>query len=311
MTKYNSWKMMDKVDLVRKNRDDYSKNYFDTYVAEHGDKKSLESAKKWADIVKYNWTTKEYEDDESKATIHTMDNKDFTVTILDSADGSYQGGRLSFWKCKVEKDGESFILGFNSDILADVIKNSDIKHGVIQEKLMFVRKAGQVGLIHENMDAYKEATADMKLKSDMQKAKKTQKWEMGGVYKTLKTTAICFGEVWDTMEEVEYASDDRWRWGRPATKLIKRDKPVKVIAWRDLWRNEDIEDFTEFLKGEIKNRDYIWFEAGKPPARAKASQLEVADEALEIIDKIMKNRQDSLTSEYGSEKMSGRYVRVK
>lgn len=312
---YNYWKMMDKVGVavVSEKRESYrGKDYFDGYIFEAGDENARETAVKWARRYDNQYdSTKEtitYEPD-----VHIFDNNGFTVTILDSADGSSQGGRLSFWKCKVEKDGIEFIVGVNDAILADLIRNSDIEQGKIKQGLMFARRGGQPGFIHEGMDAYQEAIRDTKHKEAMKKAKKTVKWEAGGVYQTITQTDVCFGEVYDTMQEVEYEERGGWGYSRKRIKLVKRDKPVKVLAWTYLssYRHEDgiPETFTEFLNEEIGDGKHVYFSTGKPPARAKTQQLEVTEEDLKLIDKLLGIREDSVTYEYNSPKVKGRYVR--
>lgn len=303
---YNYWKMMDKVGVAvcsKKPEIWHGKEQFDGYIFEANDGKARKTAEDWA--TRYD---NKYDNDKETIVhapnVHIFDNSGFTVTILDSAGGSSQGGRLSFWKCKVEKDGVEFIVGVNDAILADLIRNSDMDKGKVKQGLMFVRKGGQPGFIHEGMDAYAEANADMKKKADLKAAKKTSKWELGGVYSTLTQTDICLGEVWDTMEEVEVKDDRRWYGKR--TELRKREKPVKSLVWVHLWRDENDGplDFTAILKEKIES-NYRWVSGGKPPARAKAEQLEVKDSDLKLIDQILEK------TEYGDygKIVKGRYVR--
>lgn len=310
--KYNGWKMMDEVGVaVCSQKPDTwrGKEQFDGYLFGAKDKKAREKAEDWARRYdnKYD-NTKEtivYEPN-----VHIFENKGFTVTILDSAGGSSQGGRLSFWKCKVEKDGVEFIVGVNDSILADLIRNSHIDLGVIREKVMFVRNSGAPGFIHENMEAYKEAMADTKQKTDLKKAKKTNKWEIGGVYLTLTQTDICLGDVWDTLEPYEVQeSYSSYRWGsRTTTKYRKRETPVKVTAWISPYHSKDgVKSFTDMLKTELES-NYIHFSTGKPPARSKASQLEVKESDLKLIDEMLSKKR-----EYGryaqNEDTTGRYKR--
>lgn len=301
---YNGWKMMDKIDVAIRHNENWGG--FNGYVVEHGDNKALESAKDWATVTKWNREKDAY-DKPIEPDIHTFENGGFTVTILKSAGGSSQGGRLSFLACEVEKDGVKFIIGVNDALLVDLIRNSHIDMGVIQEKVMFVRKGGVPGFIHENMDAYKEAQADMKQKSDLKKAKKTKKWEIGGVYSTLTQTDVCLGEVWDFYEEVD---DPEYRGWYAHKKLVRREKPVKVLAWKHIYnfRGEDEvpKSFEAMLKDEIKDRDYVWFDAGSPPARSKSAQLEVKESDMELIDKFLSLRKDG---DYGAY-FNGRYKRV-
>lgn len=309
---YNGWKMMDKIDVAVRNNENWGG--FNGYVVEHGDKKGIESAKDWARIRNWNRKKDAY-DKPIEPSIHTFDNGGFTVKILKSAGGSSQGGRLSFLACEVEKDGIKFVIGVNDALLVDLIRNSHIDMGVIREKVMFVRKGGVPGFIHENMEAYKEAMADMKQKSDLKKAKKTKNWEIGGVYSTLTQTDICLGEVWDTLEPYEVEeSYSSYRWGsRKVTKFRKLDEPVKTMAWVNLstytHENGLPKDFETFLKEELKDRNYIYFSTGVPPARTKSAQLEVKYSDMKLLDKMF-----ALKHEYGSysnegDKINGRYVR--
>jgi len=314
---YKYWKLMNKVGVAicsEKPETWRGKEQFDGFIFDANDEKSRESAIEWARRYDNRW------DNEKETIVHEpkvyeWDNDGFTVTILDSAGGSSQGGRLSFWKCKVEKDGVEFIVGVNDGILADLIRHSDIKDGTVQQKVMFARQSGQPGFIHKDMEAYAEATADMAHKEAMKKAKKTKKWEAGGVYQTITQTDVCFGEVWDTMEEVtEEVQNNSWWGSRAETKLVKRDKPVKVYAWTYLskYRHEDgiPETFNAFLKEELGDGTHVWFSVGIPPARAKTQQLEVTEEDLKLVDKLLAIREDSTTSRYDSPKMKGRYKRV-
>lgn len=312
MTTYNSWKMMDKVDVAIKtspvdNRS-YYRRTFDGYVVEHGDDNALRQAKDWAREQEYDREKREYTTT-YEPDVHTFDNEGFTVRILESAGGSSQGGRLSFLACEIEKDGIKFVIGVNDALLVDLIRNSEISKGVIKEKVMFVRKAGQPGFIHEGMDAYKEAVADMKLKDDMKKAKKTSKWEIGGVYSSLTQTAVCIGKVYDRYEEYIEQTNDYW-YERKEKVLRKRDKPVAVYAWihvSSYGREDEPTDFTKILKEELDSH-YVYFYAGRPPARAKTSQLEVKESDFELIDKLLSMRVDH-AKEYGGDRIKGRYVR--
>lgn len=307
---YKGWKLMDKVGVAvcsRKPETWRGKEQFDGYIFEAGDEKSKENATEWA--RRYD---NRYDKDKvivHEPNVHIFDNEGFTVTILDSAGGSSQGGRLSFWKCRVEKDGVEFVVGVNDAILADLIRNSDIEKGTVKQKLMFARRGGQPGFIHERMEAYTEATADMKKKAEMKTAKKTSKWELGGVYSTLTQADICLGEVWDQYEEVPDTENRGWY---KRTKLVKREKPVKVLAWKNVynnWSNNELpKDFETMLKEELKDREYVYFSTGKPPARAKTTQLAVKDSDMVLLDKMLSLKAEAVI--YGEPHTRGRYKRV-
>jgi hypothetical protein len=291
---YNNWKLLDKIDVVVREIPNYGG--FTGFIVEHGDTKALESAKEWGEG---RWGR-----EKDKYKVHTFDNSGFAAKILSSAGGSSQGGRLSFWMCEVEKDNVKFTIGVNDAVLADLIKNSDIASGVVKQKVMFARKGGQPGLIHEGMQAYKDATADMAHKAAMKSAKKTSKWEIGGVYETITQADICLGEVWDTMEEYQEKNNSYYSYYD--TKLRKRDKPVKAMVWFtiDLDNNTNL-DFTRILSDKLSGSS--WLSTGKPPARTKTKQLEVKDSDLELIDKILAKREEY--TGYNGPKIKGRYVR--
>lgn len=294
---------MDKV-TVAVRADEGNSRGFTGYVVEAGDKDALDKAKSWARITNYNRENKAY-DSPTEPNVYEFDNQGFTAKVINSAGGSSQGGRLSFWMCEVEKDGIKFNIGVNDEILAGLIKSSDISNGLVKQKVMFARKGGQLGLIHEGMEFYQDALADMKQKSELKKAKKTTKWEIGGVYSALTLTDVCIGEVWDTMEEYKEETNHWYR--RNQTFLRKRKKPVRVLAWIRIY-NSDKEpyDFTKIIEDRI-HPQYAWFNAGKPPARVKTKQLEIKEGDLELIDKLLSLRNDG---DYG-ERIKGRYTRVK
>ena len=76
------------------------------YIVEEGNKSSLETAERWASWGEYVGTS------------FTYDNGNFDFELLDAAGGSNQGGKLSFWNCKITApDNEEFIVGINSEII--------------------------------------------------------------------------------------------------------------------------------------------------------------------------------------------------
>lgn len=302
---------MNKLDVAVKTGP--GKYSFTGYIVEHGDTKGLEGAKDWAREREWDYEKKEYTE-VYEPKVYTFDNEGFSATILDSAGGSSQGGRLSFWRCEIEKDGVKFTIGVNDAILADLIKNSDISNGVVKQKVMFARKGGQPGLIHDKMDAYADAKADMQQKADLKSAKKTNKWEIGGAYSTLTHTDICIGEVYDTLEEYEVEETyNGWRYGstRKVTKLREAANPNKITAWMSLYnyRGETVvpNSLGDFLRDKLKD-NYYYLSTGKPPARAKASQLKVKISDQILIDELLAKHEEY--TGYGSPNRKGRYVRI-
>lgn len=68
----------------------------------------------------------------------------------------------------------------------------------------------------------------------------------------------------------------------------------------------------EYLKSEMKDRSYIYFYTGKPPARAKSGQLKIKDTDNELFDKMLTLKEERLYN-YGSgnenPRIKCRYVR--
>lgn len=303
MMAYNYWKLMDEVTVAIRKEENYGG--FSGYVVESTNKEAVESAISWAEYTPYDRETREYLP-KVDPDVHTFKNEGFTATILDSAGGSSQGGRLSFWSCKVEKDGVEFVIGVNDSILADLIRSSTIIDGVVQEKVMFARRSGQPGLVHEKMKSYKEALADTEKRASIKSAKKTTKWEIGGVYSSITQSDICLGEVWDTMETVQETVNEGYWSQRTVEKLVRRKEPVKVKLWMSARDSTNNENMTEFLKYHLDN-EWYWIRTGKPPSRAKSGQLDVTDEDLKLIDEILSKRSEY--TGYNGPKITGRYVR--
>ena len=204
---YNGWKLFDKIIICAKPWRRWIGNKYETdgtlqgYLVEPGNKKQLENAKSWASWTEYgpyNYETRQYEwKEEHKAEVYEFDNEGFTLQLLDSAGGSSQGGKLSFWNCKISKGDKTFVIGIAADLLLDVLKTHTTINGVVQGPLMFARCKGGVGMLSTDMEAYKEAVADMKTKATMSKGK-TSKHKIGKVYGTTTLANIYVGDfyVW-------------------------------------------------------------------------------------------------------------------
>ncbi len=194
MEKYSGWKQIGGISIIYSTNDYMTHNgkkYPKAYVAETKNKKAIESGVRWAES--YEWSkdykTKSYR----KPEVVETDNKDFSFQIISAAGNSWQGGKLSFWMCLMEKKGiKPFAVGINADILCDLILETVMNKGKTDEKVFFARKNGQLGVMHENMPSYQELLKDEQLKKDVAK-KKTTKWKIGYKYQTLTTNDIMFG----------------------------------------------------------------------------------------------------------------------
>lgn len=209
-----SIKLYDKVTLYGKKRElrEYNRdshtwetigetvNY---YVADANDKNQNVTGKNWATTRREAGRDEKgyciYED-VPPTNIYTTENKDFRLAINMSAGGSSQGGKLSFWMCKITKTLEDGTviegnIGINQEELKDLLKESTFVKGVCQEPVAFYRINGNVGICTMTGEKYQQALKDRAEDDNLKKAKKTTKWELGRVYKTKTMSSIWVGDV--------------------------------------------------------------------------------------------------------------------
>ena len=253
---YNGWKLFEKVIICAKPWKRWIGNQWTSdgtlqgYVVEPGNKKQFESAKNWADYTEYgpyNWETRTYEwKKEHPAQVYEFDNSGFTLELLESADGSSQGGKLSFWNCKITKDDKTFVIGIAADLLLDVLKTHTVVNGVVQGPLMFARCKGGVGMLSTDMDSYKEALADMQTKAVMSKGK-TSKHKVGKVYGTATLANIYVGDFYIWYEPIYREERGSYSWSNPYKTLVgfKKLSQPKVLKY-----------FPDYRDGKNKLSDY-------------------------------------------------------
>lgn len=143
------------------------------YVAWQNNKGHNERGKKWSNNGK----------------MTQVENTGFRLSFNQSANDSSQGGDLSFWNCDItSKDGETWLIGVNSQSLLELLKECTCINGVIQENVLFARYCGNVVCIKENGIQHEALLKNLKDKEEMgkQKAalKTTTKHVLGGVYST-------------------------------------------------------------------------------------------------------------------------------
>lgn len=176
------------------------------YVVPFGDKKVLESAHTWADVKKYHY------DEELKRSIsdgieygieHVYENGKFKMTVKESAAGSWQGGKLSFWTCEIEApDGKKFDIGINSDYLCETIMHNTLINGVVQGDVYIGKVKGNTMAVTEHQPSYAQAMKD----EDKRTTKQSVKYNFGDVVKTLTSAEVYAGtwyELWNLAREVE------------------------------------------------------------------------------------------------------------
>ena len=212
---YTGWKLFDKVTIVAKKMLAYDYKTGETtdkgnvqgYLVDPTNKKQLEAARNWGTTYK-----SIYEEVDGKRQFvdkeiiepdeYTYDNDGFTLELHNSAEGSSQGGKLSFWNCWITApDGNRFLIGIAADLLLDVLKSNTVINGVVQNKLMFARCHGGVGMLSKSMNSYKDAVKDECIKKKMSSGK-TKKLFPGHIYETMTEQNIYVGKMYQWYEEV-------------------------------------------------------------------------------------------------------------
>lgn len=288
---YTGWKLFDKVTIVAKKMFAYdykTQTTYDTgnvqgYLVDPANKKQLENARQWG-------TRKEciYDKDENGRAIvkerithepeeYTYDNDGFTLALHNSAGGSSQGGKLSFWNCWITApDGRKFLIGIAADLLLDVLKSSTVVKGVVQEKLMFARNNGGVGMLSKSMDSYQDAIKDEAIKKKMSKGK-TSKHQIGHVYETTTEKNIYFGKFYRWYEPIMEQSDGWRSYYNKCVGFKRLEKPVELVYFPMYYDSKN--------KMSDYNDGYMWQCREKAPARREADITIELDITMEDIIK--------------------------
>lgn len=283
---YQGWRVPENIIIVSKDARIWKNGSYVSdgtpqgYVVDPSNKSMLASAMSWAE-----WT--EYRGDYNKETCryseqidhvgeaHEFVNKDFTLTLLDSANGSSQGGKLSFWNCKVSKDGKDFIIGIASDYLLEILLHNDFKSGVCQATLSFARCKGGVGMMNKAMPSYQQFLQDEQHRATMKKGK-TKKRVPGHLYSTLTGGDVYFTTFYRWYEPV-YEEGRSWRYSRELIGFKKLDTPV-VQYWQP-WHQERLTKKSEYF-----NRG-IYFDESVPARIDSGFVVEIDMSDEEVLEK--------------------------
>lgn len=171
------------------------------YVVEVGNKKMLETAMKWAKQEPYAVDENDnYIYDEKgyhvrkviEGIVNNYKNGEFRFELDEAADGSSQGGKLSFWNCLITApDNKVYKIGISSEILLNLLKHNTFKNGICESNIWLGRiKGQQVGAFTENMPEFAQSKADQALRE----AKNTTKYQPGAILKSKTKTQIYLGE---------------------------------------------------------------------------------------------------------------------
>lgn len=288
---YTGWKLFDKVTIIAKKmlaHDYKTGETTDTgnvqgYLVDPTNKKQLETARNWGTTYK-----SIYEEVDGKRQFvdkeiiepdeYTYDNDGFTLELHNSAGGSSQGGKLSFWNCWITApDGHRFLIGIAADLLLDVLKSSTVINGVVQDKLMFARCNGGVGMLSKSMDSYKNAVNDMAIKKKMSSGK-TKKVIPGHIYETATEQNIYVGKMYQWYEEVRDKSQvDYWH------------RSGKLIGFKRLEKPREFIFYPSYSEGKDKLSDYstwTWQCRDSAPARRDSGKTIEMDMSMDEVVKM-------------------------
>ncbi|MBR3600250.1 MAG: hypothetical protein IKL53_10295 [Lachnospiraceae bacterium] len=252
------------------------------YIVDPSNKKSLESALHWAKWTEYigefHRDTRKYDEEIlHEGIIYEFDNSDFRMELFDSAHGSSEGGKLSFWNCKIIKDDKEFIIGISSDLLLDVLRYNDFIQGVCQSTLMFGRCKGGVGLLSTNMPTYQQALADVERKKNMNKGK-TSKVVEGRVYETTTLSNVYLGKMYSWYEPIYSKESNYYYYSNVLVGFKRREKPVPLYFY-PCWY-EDKTKMSDY-------KDSLWgISRIKPPSRKESTDkfVEIDMTMQEMVD---------------------------
>lgn len=129
---------------------------------------------------------------EEEPEVKYFDNDGFTLEIGYCPENSSQGGKLSFWRCKITtKDNYSFYTSINSKLLELLLKECTFINGVCQDKVVFVRNKSQLGVVKLNGIQYQQAVADEYMRTHPKE--KRNDYKPGDVVETLRDKYVYIG----------------------------------------------------------------------------------------------------------------------
>ena len=206
---YQGYKLLDQIMLVCRaepeHEDSFGRNggrsCYQAYLVDPSNKKQLESARYWAKWTEYG---PQYKNDEGKwvrdyeiehdPVEFTFDNSGFELELKDCAGGSSQGGKLSFWNCLVTKENKTFLIGINSDMLLDLLKNACFDKGKCQSSLIFITQKGKVGMTVIGSDTWQQCVKDKELMKSM-KSSQVSKFSFGDKVSTATINDVYLGTI--------------------------------------------------------------------------------------------------------------------
>lgn len=182
-----------------------------------------------------------YKFQELEGIVHEYRNGQFTFSLSESASGSSQGGKLSFWNCTIAApDGKEFLIGINSECLIQLLKHNTFINGVCQNKVWLGRIKNNVGAFTENMEEFEQGKKDKAIRE----AKKTSKYDIGAIL--IPSNKVYCGKFFKTFD-VWTIDSFKWRYSCDYSRIRYKQivnihsKPVAQYLYKDYnWLNHSI-----------------------------------------------------------------------
>lgn len=258
------------------------------FVVDAESKSQLETAKDWA--IGYD---RDYNRIEGE--IIETDNEGFEAEFYQSANSSSQGGKLSFWNFKISKDGNTYIIGINQDLLLELINSCTIINGKIQEKVLFIKKKGNTGIVVKGSPLYNKCIDDLKLRSAKTNSKKTTNWKQGVFYESLTLSDCYLFDVYCWYKEVGQG------WLSEIVRLNTPEKRKFVVP--DCYLTGINKLSEAFIKEEIEltmisNLGYAGYLRETLPARVESNRSVEIDLSAKDLEEFKKRYIKYLEEDY-------------
>ena len=257
---YKGYKLLDRIMLVCRDHPTYTDSYnysestktiYQAYLVDPSNKKQLETARHWAKWVEYGPSYKNDEGEwvrdyeiEHKSVEFDFENNGFSLELRDCASESSQGGKLSFWNCLVTKDNKTFLIGINSEMLLDLLKNAAFINGSCQSQLIFITKSGKVGMTIEGSETWQLCIKDRELKNNM-KASMTSKYSFGDIVKTPTLTEVYLGTI-TQYYTFDQGNNDRYGYRSVNYRdciITKLAKPITYHIFEGMYKETTLSEF--------------------------------------------------------------------
>ena len=304
---YRGYKLIDKIMLVCRDMSEHEdshgynkyKDCYQAYLVDPSNKKQLDSARHWAKWTEYgpsyrNEETGKWErkyEIEHPPVEFEFDNNGFELELRDCAGGSSQGGKLSFWNCVVTKDNKKFVIGINSDMLLDLLKNATFVNGKCQSPLIFITQKGKVGMTVEGSETYQQCIKDKELLSSLKKSQ-TSKFTFGDKISTATLNDVYLGTITKYYDFDPGEKNATWHYRYfdiSACKITKLKKPVTYHLFESLYRERSLKTILDEYDSSI----YSYPDVKKTcPKRTIAGKIEMDCTEAEFKQGIMEKTYD-------------------